>query len=128
MTFIIILLIILLSISISNNYLLYQRKAVIGNCPKVIINDINLPENTAYKNITFFYKKKPYKMCHKNDLRNNIDCKLQKRYEGEMFIENILSNLKNKHSDMIYYLVNNQNKTTINFSDQNIIDLKHLPN
>ena len=128
MTFIIILLIILLTISISNNYLLYQRKAVIGNCPKAIINDINLPENTAYKNVTFFYKKKPYNMCHKNDLKNNIDCKLQKRYEGEMFIENILSNIKNKHSNRIYYLVNKKNSSTINFSDQNILDIKYLPN
>ena len=74
----------------------------------------------------FSIKKKPYNKCYKSDLANNINSKEQKRYAGEMIINDILNNLKNKYHDTIYYLINNDNKSTINLSDKNLIHIKNL--
>ena len=127
MTFIIIILVILLIISIANNYMMYQRKINIAQCPKTIINNINLPDNTEYQNITFFYKKNPYNKCYKDDLKNNIKSENEKRFQGDMIIRETLNNIKNKHSDKIYFMVNDDNTSIINLSDENILGIKYLP-
>ncbi len=106
---------------------MYQRKIVTGNCPKNILNNLNLPENTEYKNIIFFYKKKPYDKCFKDDLRNKVNSKDQKRYKGQMIINEILETIKNRHADSIYYLINEKNSSTVNLSDENILGIKYLP-
>lgn len=124
MTFIIIILIVLLIISITNNYLIYQKKSVIGSCPNKFIKTV--PFDSEFLNISFFYKRKPYNKCYKNDLRNNINSKDEKRFAGEMIINDILNNLKNKYSDTIYYLINSENKSTLNLSDENLLKIKNL--
>lgn len=124
MTFIIIILVVLLIISITNNYLIYQKKSIIGTCPNKLIKKI--PADTEFVNVSFFYKRKPYNKCYKFDLTNNINSKDQKRYEGEMILNDMLSNLKNKYQNTIYYLINGENKTTINLSDENLLNIKNL--
>ncbi len=124
MTFIIIILVLLLITSITNNYLIYQKKSVIGSCPGKIIQKI--PNDTEFINISFFYKRKPYNKCYKSDLANNINSKELKRYSGEMIINDMLNNLKNKYHDTIYYLINGENKSTLNLSDKNLLDIKNL--
>jgi len=124
MTFIIIILVLLLIISITNNYLIYQKKTVIGSCPNKLIQKI--PYNSEFINISFFYKRKPYNKCYKSDLANNINSKELKRYSGEMIINDMLNNLKNKYQDTIYYLINGENKSTINLSDKNLLGIKNL--
>jgi hypothetical protein len=127
MTFIIIILIILLIISIANNYMMYQKKIHITQCPKTIINNINLPDNTEYKNITFFYKKNAYNKCYKDDLKNNIISENEKRYQGDMILMETLNNLKKKYIDKLYFIVNDDNSSIINLSDENILGIKYLP-
>ena len=124
MTFIIIILVLLLIISITNNYLIYQKKSVIGSCQKMLIKKI--PVDTEYINISFFYKRKPYNKCYKSDFANNINSKEVKRYSGEMIINDILKNIKNKYPDNIYYLINYKNKSTLNLSDKDILSIKNL--
>ena len=127
MTFIIIILIILLIVSIVNNYIMYQRKINFASCPKQIINKINLPDNTDYKNIIFFYKKNKYDKCYKRDLKDKIDSSKVNRYEGEMIIKEMIDSIKRKYSDKIYIISNSNNLSTINLSDENIIGIKYLP-
>ena len=103
---------------------MYQKKTVIGSCPRKIIS--KLPNDSELINISFFYKRKPYEKCYKNDLKNNINSKDQKRFKGEMIINDMLNNIKNKYSDTIYYLINNDNKSTINLSDENLVNIKNL--
>ena len=113
----------MLIISITNNYLLYNKKSVIGTCPEKLINKI--PFDTELINISFFYKKKPYNKCYKNDLKNNINSKEEKRFQGEMIIKYFLNNITNKYSDNIYYLIND-NKSKVNLSNENILNIKKL--
>jgi len=106
---------------------MYQRKVEILKCPTKQINNLNLPDNTEFKNVIFFYKKNDYNKCYKNDLKNNIDSKDKKRYVGEMIVENTLNNLKKKHSNIIYFIENDDNSSRINLSDENILGIKYLP-
>lgn len=124
MTFIFVILVLLLIISITNNYLIYQKKSVIGSCPNKLIE--KNPDETEYINISFFYKRKPYNKCYKNDLANNINSKEVTRYSGEMIINEMLNNLKNKYQDDIYYFINKENKSTINLSDNDLINIRNL--
>lgn len=120
--------IILLIISIINNYIMYQRKINILQCPNKIINSIGLPDNTEYQNITFFFKKKPFNKCHKDDLRNNINSQNENRYQGEMVLRDILNKIKKQNSKFLYYAINDDNSSVVNLSDENIIDINYLPN
>lgn len=130
MTFIILILIILLIISIINNYIMYQRKIDTLQCPSKIISAVGLPDNTEYHNITFFYKKNSYNKCHKDDLKNNINSKIQNqnRYQGEMILRSILDIIKKYKSKYLYYVINDDKSSVVNLSDENIIGINYLPN
>ena len=51
----------------------------------------------------------------------------ENRFTGEMHLNNILNNLKNKHSNVIYFIENKDNQSRINLSDENILGIKYLP-
>ena len=106
---------------------MYQRKVDILKCPNNLINNLTLPDNTEYKTITFFYKKNKYNKCYKDDLKNKINSEKENRFTGEMHLNNILNNLKNKHSNVIYFIENKDNQSRINLSDENILGIKYLP-
>ena len=107
---------------------MYNRKINNTPCPSKIINSTILPDNISYKNITFFYKKKFYNKCYKDDLKKNIDSFKEKRYQGEMILKDTLTNIKNKYSDKIYYIINDDNSSVIKLSDENILGINYLPN
>lgn len=114
-------------ISIVNNYIMYQRKVEILKCPKNQVNKLNLPDNTEFKNVIFFYKKNKYDKCYKNDLKNNINSNELKRYKGQMVIEDTLDMIKRKNSNNIYFIENDDNSSRINLTDENILGIKYLP-
>lgn len=106
---------------------MFQRKINNIECPNKIINNINLPDNTEYQNITFFYKKIPYNKCYKDDLKNKIISENEKRLQGDMILRDSLNMIKNKYSDKIYFLVNDDKSSIIKLSDENILGIKYLP-
>ena len=106
---------------------MYHKKFVKIDCPENIINKLHLPDNIEYKNITFFYKKKPYNKCYKDDLRNKINSKEEKRYEGNMILNDCLQNIKKEFPSSIYYLENQSNSSFINLNDEDLLNIKYLP-
>ena len=45
-----------------------------------------------------------------------------------MILKDTLTNIKNKYTDKIYYIVNDDNSSTIKLSDDNILGINYLPN
>ena len=90
-------------------------------CPTKYIYNSKLPEDIKFSTITFFYKDKTFKKCHKDDYKIT-DVPI--RQEGEMTINNMLSNLdKNKN---IKYIINKVNSNTLNVSEQEYLKLRQL--
>lgn len=103
-----IFLLILLIISITNNYFTYKFSKY-KNSNKFYLN--NVPSNLRYMTISFFYKDKEFDMCHKND-NEKSDIKI--RNYNEMNIFNVLEKL---NKDNIYYIVNRNNKNYLYLND-----------
>tara|TARA_B100000902_G_C27311603_1_gene918766 strand:- start:2103 stop:2462 length:360 start_codon:yes stop_codon:yes gene_type:complete len=119
MTILIVVLIILLVLSIINNFYMYHYNYN-ESCPKNYIYSGNLPKNLKYKTITFFYKDNKFNKCHKNDY-NKSDIPI--RYEGDMTLNNMLSNLNNKK---IKYIINNDNILPLEISELDYLKLRNL--
>ena len=120
MTILIIVLIILLVLSIINNYYMYQYNYN-ESCPTKYIYNTKLPENVKFSTITFFYKDKTFKKCHKDDYKITD---IPIRQEGEMTIKNILDNLdKNKN---IKYIVNKSNSNNLEIGEKDYLKLRQL--
>ena len=103
---IVVILIILLIISIGNNYFTYKFLNFKNN---YYIN--NFPSDFRFMTITFFYKNKIFDMCHKND-KEKSDIKIRNYHEM-----NILNLLEKLDKDNIYYIVNRNNKNYLYLND-----------
>lgn len=119
MIILIIILIILLSLSIINNYYMYIYSYK-DSCPTNYIYTSNLPENLKFQTITFFYKDKKFKKCHKDDYKITD---IPIRVEGEMTLKNILDNINPKN---IKYIINKSNSNTLNISEKEYLNLRNL--
>jgi len=120
MTILIVVLIILLVLSIINNYYMYQYNYN-ESCPTKYIYSTKLPENVKFSTITFFYKDKTFKKCHKDDYKIT-DVPI--RQEGEMAVKNILNNLdKNKN---IKYIINKSNSNVLEVQETDYLKLRQL--
>ena len=110
---------ILLSLSIINNYYMYYF-CYNESCPSKYIYNQNIPQNLNFKTITFFYKDKKFKKCHRDDYKITD---IPIRQEGEMILKNILENVNNKN---IKYIINESNSSTLNISEKEYLKLRNL--
>ena len=112
MTILIVVLMILLILSVVNNYYMYYYNYK-ESCPTKYIYNSNLPEDLKFTTITFFYKDKTFKKCHKDDYKIT-DVPVRK--EGEMIIQNMLNNFDKNSS--LNYIINKNNTNTLDISEQ----------
>tara|TARA_X000000950_G_scaffold287647_1_gene400850 strand:+ start:7 stop:369 length:363 start_codon:yes stop_codon:yes gene_type:complete len=106
---IIIILLILLTLSILNNFLMYKY-GYTNECPTQYVQSAGLPKNVKFKTITFFYKDKLFNKCLNSDYLLET---VPDRNEGEVAVDRIISQLD---KDKILWVSNpnNSNELTIN--------------
>tara|TARA_Y200000002_G_C22619595_1_gene637556 strand:- start:537 stop:833 length:297 start_codon:yes stop_codon:yes gene_type:complete len=90
------------------------------SCQYNYIYDANLPKNLKFKTVTFFYKDKKFKKCHKDDYKITD---IPIRQEGEMVLKNILDNINNRN---IKYIINESNSNALNISEKEYLSLRNL--
>ena len=120
MTILIIVLLILLVLSVVNNYYMYYYNYA-ESCPTKYIYSTNLPEDLKFSTITFFYKDKTFKKCHKDDYKITD---IPVRKEGEMAIKSMLSNLDKNNN--LNYIINKNNSNTLELSEHDYLKLRRL--
>ena len=116
-------LIILLALSIANNYILYKKKTNEKQNFNYVDTNI-LPDNIGFINYTFFYNKDlKFNKCHKNDLKNK-DNSAKKPYM-KIILDDHIANLKKKFLNKCVILSNNNN-SELNIEDHQILILNSL--
>ena len=116
---IIIILLILLTLSIINNFIMYQH-GIKKECNKLYVSSENFPDNIKFKTVTFFYKDKPYKKCIKEDYMLQ---KVPDRNYGEVEINNIL---KKFNKDRVSWIVNDINSNELDINEVNYTKIRNL--
>ncbi len=116
---IIIILLILLTLSIINNFIMYKY-SIEKECGKLYVNSSQLPSNVKFKTFTFFYKDKPYKKCIKQDYLLE---KIPERNNGEVEIDNLMKKLDNNRVTLIK---NETNMNELFISEVNYTKIKNL--
>ena len=121
---IIIVLIILLALSITNNYLLYKKKTSNHKLTFNYIDTSYLPSNIGFINYTFFYNKDDkYKMCHVDDFRKNKNSSKEPYMKIEL--NDLIKNLKKKYINKCA-IIKNESNEQLNISDNQILILNSL--
>ena len=119
MEYLIIILIILLLLSIINNFFMYKYSYK-NICNDKFINLNDIPDDIKIKTITFFYKDKEYKKCHKNDFKNN---NINYRCESEMKINNFLNSL---NENKIKYNLNKNYNSQLQIKESILTSIRNL--
>ena len=116
---VIIILLILLTLSIINNYIMYKY-GIQKECNKLYVKSSQFPDNIKFKTITFFYKNKPFKKCIKEDY---LLKEVPDRNDGEVEIESIIKKLNN---NKITSIINEDNSNELHISQVNHSKIKNL--
>ena len=114
-----IILLILLTLSIINNFLMYKY-GYRNECPTSYVKTSGLPSNIKFKTFTFFYKDKPFNKCLKEDYLLE---KIPDRYDGEVQLKSILNKLNN---NKVTWIKNDENINELYIDEVNYSNILKL--
>jgi hypothetical protein len=126
MNILLIFTILLLIISLINNYFMFNNKF---NLAKSIesteyIDSHYIPNNIGYTTYTIFFNRNKYpNVCHINNEKN--DKKYKKSFAEILFDDNI-NDLLNNHNDKLYIIKNKNNINNIKLNEEQAKSISNI--
>lgn len=114
--------VLLLIISLINNFFLFNNSIKINNKNSQYIDNHYIPDNIGYTTYTIFYNRHKFpKVCYKKNINDN-------NAFSEVIFDDHIDDLLKKHYDKLYIIKNNSNVNNIKLNEEQAKSISIISN